>query len=155
MMAVATFLVGAAYAYFAVDAKLRQNRYNQKTNEYANMLNAMLKAYRIEVKPSDHCLKEALDKAGILSRDQREEIGSKFAKYRHNVIKAKQAQLDLHASISEVALKAVALGGLTAGATVAGSVVFTVLGTVALFCVGRAVYHKITAGGKPELRTLI
>lgn len=151
VVTMATAIVGVAYVYFAVDSKMRMKKYNLKSVEYENKL----KAQNIVVKPSDTSIKPALDKLNIMARDDREKVGNLFAKYRHNLTKARQARLDMHAMVAEVGLKAASLGGLVAGATVAGSAVFAVLGTVALFCAGRSIYHRITAGGKPEIGSVI
>lgn len=149
---VALVAVTGAYVYMTADAWHRKSKYQKKTDKYANKL---LNERNIVVKPGDNCLKKMLKKAGIEDQHpQRLAIGRDMVKYKHNLIKAKQAKIDLFAAGSEVALKGAALAGLTAGATVAASVTFGILGAFAFVCVGYSLYHKLTTS-KPDLRAII
>lgn len=146
----ARVLVTAAYIYFAADAWHRKGKYQQKSRNYLDAL----KQRNIVLKPNDKCPSDVLKRAGIVDPEMRKAVGSEFVKFKHNQIKVKQAKIDFVAAGCEISLKAAAFAGLTAGATVAGSVVFAALGLFTFASVGYSLYYRLTTS-KPDLRAII
>ncbi len=142
-------VVAVAHAYFMADAIKRFITSGKKVEKYGQAFDK-----KIDVKPSDKNLKKIFDKAGVVDQAEKEELAKHFVKYRAKLIKRKQALLDGFASGSEVAIKVAVIGGLTAGATVAGSVALGLLGAISLLCIGSAAYHKFSVK-KPDVKDVI
>lgn len=150
LVTAARILATAGFVFMAIDAGYRAAKYQKKMGIYAKKLSDR----DIQVKPGDKDLRNLFQRAGIVERDQKEALGRDFVKYQNNCIKIKQAKLDLYAMFSEIAIKMAVLGGLTAGATLAGSIVLVALGAIAFGIVSYRLYNKLTAQ-KPALASVI